>query len=249
MTLAAGAPYVEVLSRMFARVPPHSDASPADIKEGYWFSFLPRFAVRQVLRDFPFGIEETRNAAFHALTFVDLLGRGPGALVLHPGTQYFKRSRRATVSNLVMREWESHFTHEYGWPIYAEYRHALMPHRGKLDQCRAASGRGGVHPAVVLRRRRAATGRSADPPKLLELGPGGGPMLSAFRKRAGGGYELRLVETGRPPRRRGGGGDNLPLSKAVETDLMGNKLADAVLEQKHLKLALDPWKIRTFRLE
>jgi len=116
VTLAAGSPYLDVTSRILALVPPHSDASPPDIKEGYWFSFVPSFSVTKVLRDFPFGVEETKNPAFHAQTFVDLLGQDRGLLVLHAGTQYFQQEASGQVSNLVMREWESYFTHEYGWP-------------------------------------------------------------------------------------------------------------------------------------
>ena len=79
--------------------------------------------------------------SFHALTFVDLLGKDAGLLVLHPGTQWFRRDEKGAVSNLLMREWESHFTREYGWPLYVEYHHALLPHDGKLsnsDRLRAA---------------------------------------------------------------------------------------------------------------
>ena len=44
--LAAGSPYIEIYSRMFASLPPHSDAwPPANIKEGYWLSFTPAFPV------------------------------------------------------------------------------------------------------------------------------------------------------------------------------------------------------------
>ena len=72
-------------------MPPHSDVAPPDIKEGYWLSFAPAFPVTKVLRDFPFGVEATKNPDFHALTFVDLLGKDEGLLVLHPGTQWFRR--------------------------------------------------------------------------------------------------------------------------------------------------------------
>ena len=109
--------------------------------EGYWLSLLPGFPVAKVLRDFPFGVEETKKEAqkdtqkfgFEALTFVDLLGEDLGLLLLHMGTQFFRREPSGAVSNLVMREWESFFTKEYGWPNYAEYRHALLPHGAKLS--------------------------------------------------------------------------------------------------------------------
>jgi hypothetical protein len=61
----------------------------------------------------------------------------------HPGTQYFKRDRDGVFSNLVMREWESYFTGEYGWPRYSEFHHALLPHPPNFtnaDRVRAAEG-------------------------------------------------------------------------------------------------------------
>ena len=85
-------------------------------------------------------MEATRNPAFHALTFGDLLGQDKGLLMLHAGTQYFRHEASGSCSNLVMREWESYFTKEYGWPVYAEYLHGLMPHDGNLtnaDRLRA----------------------------------------------------------------------------------------------------------------
>jgi alpha-mannosidase len=247
VTLAAGLPYVEVVSRVLALVPPHSDSAPADIKEGYWFSLVPGFPATRVLRDFPFGVEETKNAAFHALTFVDLLGEDRGLLVLHPGTQYFKRGAAGAVSNLVMREWESHFTKEYGWPIYAEYRHALLPHDGKLtnaDRLRAA--------AALARPLACAVGepRQGDLPlseSFLNVMPGT-VQLSAFRRKREGGYELRVVEMeGR--RADAAVAINLPVSKAAETDLLGNKVCDAMLQNGRLPIAIEPWKIRTIQLD
>lgn len=113
---------------MLTLVPPKPDVHPADIKEGYWFSLAPSFPATTLLRDYPFGVEPTKNPTFHALTFVDLVGKDAGLLVLHPATQFFRRDEGGGISNLVMREWESFFTRDIGWPIYAEYRHALLPH-------------------------------------------------------------------------------------------------------------------------
>ena len=52
------------------------------------------------------------------------MGKEGGLLLLHPGTQWFARDEKGAVGNLLMREWESNFTGEYGWPLYSEYRHA-----------------------------------------------------------------------------------------------------------------------------
>jgi alpha-mannosidase len=247
VTLAAGSPYVEVTSRVLAFVPPQPDVSPPDIKEGYWFSLAPGFPVTSVLRDFPFGVEETKNPAFHGLTFVDLLGRDTGLLLLHAGTQYFRRDAPGQFSNLVMREWESYFTKEYGWPVYAEYRHGLMPHGGKLsnsDRLRAAAAF--TRPlACVLREPRRGDLRSAT--SFLSVSPPG-VELTAFRKKPAGGYEMRVVETeGR--RADATVAIRLPLSRAILTDLLGNRAADAALRDGRLTAVADPWKVLTFHLE
>jgi len=245
--LAAGMPYVEVITRVLAQVPPHPDASPADIKEGYWVSLVPDFPVTNVLRDFPFGVEETNHPAFHALTFVDLAGRDRGLLVLHAGTQYFRREPGGAVSNLVMREWESYFTKEYGWPIYAEYRHGLQPYSGNLSHSdRLGAAAAFARPLACVVRE---PGAGDLPPSFsfLNISPAS-IHLSAFRRRPDGSYELRIVEAeGR--RAEATVTIRLSVGKATETDLAGNRLGDATLRDSRLTFTLEPWKIRTFRLE
>lgn len=247
VSLAAGSPYVEVITRVLAQVPPHPDVSPPDIKEGYWVSFVPGFSVMKVLRDFPFGVEETKQREFHGLTFVDLIGEDRGLLVLHPGTQYFRREATGALSNLIMREWESHFTKEYGWPIYAEYRHALFPHGGKLsnsDRLRASAGFARPLARVLQEPRGGDLPLSQG---FLSVSPAS-VQISAFRRKREGGGELRVVETeGR--RAEATVAVRLPLRKAMETDLIGNRVEDAVFRNGQLAVSLDPWKIRTFYLE
>ncbi|MEW6742167.1 MAG: glycosyl hydrolase-related protein [Planctomycetota bacterium] len=247
VTLMAGAPYVEVVSRILAQLPPHSDASPPDIREGYWFSLQPAFKVAQVLRDFPFGVEETGNPTFHALTFVDLVGEDRGLLVLHPGTQFFRREESGAFSNLVMREWESHFTREYGWPIYAEYRHALLSYRGTLensDRLRAAAAF--TQPLVCTV---AEPHKGTLPPvqSFLDVAPTG-VQLSALRKKSGPGFELRVVELeGR--RTEAAVNLNFSVRNAAETDLLGKRRAGATSTYGRLPIVVEPWQIRTFHLE
>jgi hypothetical protein len=246
VSLAAGSPCVEVYVRILCQVPPHSDAAPANIKEGYWLSLRPAFPITAVLRDFPLGIEETKNTTFHALTFVDLLGKEGGLLVLHPGTQFFRRDERGVVGNLVMREWESHFTREYGWPIYAEYRYRLMPHALGMthsDRLRAASAFSRPPLCVV------APAGAGDLPlrkSFLEMTPAG-VQLSALRRKPDAGIELRVVEVeGR--RQDATLTLGFPAADAVETDLLGNKGADAPLKDGAIRIGVAPWKIRTFAL-
>jgi len=246
VTLAAGRPYAEAVVRVLAQVPPRTDENPPDIKEGYWLSLAPGFPVAAVLRDYPFGAEETKNPAFHALTWVDFAGAGRGLLLLHAGTQYFRRDADGRVSNLVMREWESHFTGEFGWPSYAEYRYGLWPHAGALtnaDRRRAAADFGRPLDAALGEGR---TGGATAPRSFLGI-DGPGLEISAFRVRPDGGYELRVVETD-GGKAQGRVRLDLPLTRAARTDLLGNRLGEAVLESGGLAVAAGPWKILTFRL-
>jgi hypothetical protein len=246
VSLAAGAPCVEVYVRVLCQVPPHSDSTPANIKEGYWLSLRPAFPATEVLRDFPFGIEETERSTFHALTFVDLVGKEGGLLVLHSGTQFFRRDEQGVVGNLVMREWESHFTREYGWPIYAEYRYGLMPHGVGMthsDRLRAAGAFS--RPMHCLA---APTRKGPLPPRksFLEVVPAG-VQLSALRRKTDGGLELRVVEV------EGGHQEaaltlGFPAATAAETNLLGDKVANAPLKGGAIRTRVQPWKLRTFAL-
>jgi alpha-mannosidase len=245
--LAAGSPYIEIYTRMFASLPPHSDAwPPANIKEGYWMSFLPAFPVTTVLRDFPFGIEPTKHPAFHALTFVDLLGKDAGLLVLHPGTQWFRRDEKGVVSNLVMREWESHFTREYGWPLYVEYHHALLPHAGKFDnsdRLRAASAF--TRPLLT----HVAAPQQGEQPtaKSFATVTPAGVQLSALRRKPNNSLEVRVVEV-EGSHTKADVTLGFPVAGAIETNLLGTKTADVERENNKLRLSVDPWKIRTFEI-
>ncbi len=270
VTLSSGSPYVEVDTRVLAQVPPHSDAAPADIREGYWLCLRPAFPAKQVIRDYPFGAEETKHAAFHALSFVDLLGEDRGLLLLHMGTQFFKRDENGVVSNLIMREWESHFTHEYGWPIYAEYRHALMPYKTRLTNSQRVRVAAEFAQPLLTWVGMPVYGRERRSRSYIEVSPKS-VQLSAFRRKPEKGYELRLVEAeGRQADARveivlpeGTVKDPGPRS-AVETDLLGNKVADVAYKRVvpdlvplhaeappsfTLPVSIAPWQIRTFHLE
>ena len=142
ISLCAGRPYVDVTSRVLADMPPQRDDDPKEIKRGYWLSFAPSFKPQTVVRDYPLAVEETTKPQFHALNFVDLDGNDSGLLVLHPGTQFFRFEKDGSLSNLIMREWESYYSGEWGWPRYSEYHHALEPHGaafGDADRLRAST--------------------------------------------------------------------------------------------------------------
>ncbi|OHB76210.1 MAG: hypothetical protein A2W31_00860 [Planctomycetes bacterium RBG_16_64_10] len=260
VSLAAGSPYVEVCSRMLVLVPPHSDATPADIKEGYWFSLAPAFPAITLMRDYPFGVEATKTQTFHALSFVDLVGKDTG-LLLHSGTQFFRRDEGGGISNLVMREWESHFTREYGWPVFAEHRHALLPHSvvgESRESGQPAPGRPAYGNAECLQAAagfarpllsRVAMPQQGELPKVksfLEVTPSN-VLVTAFRRKASGRLELRVVKTeGRET--EASIALNIPCVKAVETDLLGVKQGDAALKGGSLQFTIAPWKICTFEI-
>jgi alpha-mannosidase len=239
-------PRAEVISRVLASVPPAPDSAPADIKEGYWLSFSPAFQPESIVRDFPLGVEPTVNPWFHALTFVDLLGNDRALLVLHAGTQYFRREEGRGLSNLIIREWESSFTREYGWPRYAEYRHGLLPHGDSFtntDRIKAAVAFGQPLLCVADQPR----GGNLPPSKgFLSVSPPG-VLLSAFRKKPGPGYELRAIEVeGREAEATVELG--IPMTGAAETDLLGNRIAEGRCVGGRLEFKIGPWKIKTFEI-
>jgi alpha-mannosidase len=252
VTLYAGLPCVEVTSRVLSEIPPAPDAMestmrfPTEIKNGYWLSFAPGFQPISLVRDFPFGVEPAERHYFHALTFVDLVGKDAGLLVLHPGTQYFKRDSNGVISNLLMREWESFWVGEYGWPRYAEYRHILMPHGldfTNSDRLRAS--------AETTQKLMTVVGKpqSGTLPKrkgFVSVGPES-VLLSAFRKKNDLQYELRVAET------EGREAESsvelaIPMSGVAETNLLGNKVAEVSRSGSKLNFKIQPWKIRTFEL-
>jgi alpha-mannosidase len=253
VNLCAGLPYVEVVSRVLSEVPPLPDIPagggrfPVEITNGYWLSFTPGFAATSVVRDFPLGIEPTRQSAFHALTFVDLAGEEQGLLLLHPGTQYFKRTADGRLSNLVMREWESYFTGDYGWPRYCEYRHVLMPHGAGFDH--AARMRASTEFSQTLIAHLGAAGPGALPARksFLSVSPANVHLL-AFRAKPGGGSELRVLEV---EGQKAGASIELgfPISSAASTDLLGNKISEVVRAGSRIQVEMDPWKVRTIAMK
>lgn len=246
VTLAMGRPYVEIVTRVFAQVPPHSDAAPADVKEGYWVSLAPAFNIAEVLRDYPLAVEATKKNAFHALAFVNLVGKDRGLLVLHPGTQWFTRDEKGVVSNLLMREWESHFTKEYGWPLYAEYRHALMPYETNVDNATCLRAAADFAQPLLCRVGAPCPGDLPPSRSFVQSAPAA-VMLSALRKKPGGNVELRVVESnGQPAQSRIDLA--LPMTSAIETNLLGQKIGEISIGQSRLEFPIEPWKIRTFEL-
>ena len=252
ISLYAGSPSVEVISRVLAEIPPAVDAFdpkdhfPVDIKEGYWLTFAPSFQTASVVRDFPLGIEATEHQVFQGRTFIDVVGKESGLLVLHPGTQYFKRDSDGMFSNLVMREWESFYSHEYGWPRYSEYRHLLQPHGesfGNSDRVRAAEGFSQKLLTVVDQPQSASLPLEKS---FASVTPESAHLM-VLRKKESQGFELRTIDIG------GKGGEasihlDIPMASTSETNLLGKKIAEASSSNNRLTFALHPWKVNTFEI-
>ena len=247
VTLSAHSPRVEVVSRVLAEVPPALDAFDKDhrfpirIKEGYWLNFAPGFEVASVVRDYPFGVEATQQDGFHALTFVDLVGKDRGLLFLHAGNQYFKRDASGVFSNLLIREWESFFTGEYGWPRYSEYRNALIPHGATLTNSERLRYSAEFTQGLMTVVGKPQQGKLPPRKGFISVGPEN-LHLSAFRKKQAGNFELRVVEVE--------GKDaaatvdlSLPVSGAAETNLLGKKTGEVARIGGKIKFPIKPWKI------
>ena len=255
--LTAGSPEVEVQVRVFPDLPPKTGEAkingwqfPLEITEGYWLEWAPAFAVETVLRDYPFGAEPSRQPALTALSWLDLLAAdGSGLLLIHSGTQYFKRREDGAFANLVVREWESHFTGEFGWPRACAYRYVLRPHGPGFspDERWQAVEAFDQKPRCLVARPQAG----ARPPRASFIAvEGPGARLSALRRPAAGagGCELRLVE--------GAGQEaparvvtSLPLRSRQSTDALARPVGDPTPVALAAGLALRPWEIKHFNLQ
>lgn len=247
ISLTAESRAVEVASRFISQVPPQSNADPNDYKEGYWLAFAPSGESKEWVRDYPLGVESTKRSGFHALTFVDRVSSNGGLLVLHDGTQWFQVDEDGLVKNLLQREWESNYTFEYGFPHYSEYHHALLPHSAALtnvDRLHASSEFTRPFLTVVSK-----PGNGSLPLRHSFLAvSGAGVQVLAFRKKAGPGFEFRVVES------EGRSGEvtavlRLKAGTACQTDLLGRRLAEAHWKKCALRFNLPPWKVMTFELK
>ena len=254
VSLSAGSPQVDVRIRLVAEVPPAQTKErvnvwqpPLHIPDGYWFSFVSAFQPTEVIRDFPFGIEAAGKDAIDALNFIDVTGPQGGLLVVHSGTQYFKRSEDRVFSNLAMRDFHGIFM-KPGWPREAEYRFALVPH-GKdfsnRDRLRWVENFD-LRPACVVEGLHA--GRLARSREFMALNSPN-LLLSAFRGAGDGSYEVRVIEqAGRPASDRIH--LDLPLARYAPADLIGNVFAPwQPLSEGAILVSLTPWQILTLRLE
>jgi len=256
VALTAESPEVEVAVRVFPDLPPKTGEAkingwqfPLAITEGYWLEWVPGFPVATVLRDYPFGAEACRHSAVTALHWLDLLAAdGSGLLVVHSGTQYFKRRDDGGFANLVVREWESHFTGEFGWPRTCAYRYLLRPHGPGLtavERGRTVAAFDQKPRCVVL-----PPPTGARPARAGYVAvEGAGATLSAFRRPVAGdaGCELRLVEcAGAPAEARIT--TSLLRTTRQATDALGRPVDAAPPVSVNAPVALRPWEITQFIL-
>jgi hypothetical protein len=250
ITLSAHSPSVEVVSRVLTHYPPATDPqkngrAERDIQEGYWLVFAPAFTPVSIYRDFPLGMEKTTYDRLHGLTFADLAGTDQGLLIIHSGTQYFKRESDSAWSNLLIREWESQFTGEYGFPDYAEYRHVLLPHGPDFDDAKRARASMEFDHRLRVAVGHAASGNLPVSKSFVRVSPDN-VQVSTFRKKERSGYELRLIETaGKAVTARIELG--FAASGATETDLQGRRIG-APIPGTAISLPMSPWRFRTLEI-
>lgn len=251
VTLSAHSPNVDILSRVLTSVPPALDGFPnggraeRNINNGYWLAFAPAFAADEVYRDFPLGVEPTKHERLHGLTFADLTNADQGLLIIHSGSQYFRKESDGTWSNLVMREWESHFTGEYGFPNYAEFNHALLAHGREMDNAQRIRAAIECDSRFLTAVSTVTSGKLPGRQSFVRISPDN-VLLSAFRKRPDSGYELRLLETaGKAATAKVELG--FAASHAVETDLRG-RVTGKPMDGREISLPMKPWQFRTLQI-
>lgn len=246
ITLTPESRSVEALSRLLSDVPPRANSNQNEYIEGFWLTFGPAAEPGTVVRDYPLGVEKTTHKGFHALTFADLNSKVGGLLALHDGAQWFQIDDDGLVKNLIVREWESYFSLEWGFPRYCEYRNALQPHGAgftSADRLRASSEF--ARPLLTVLGK-PGKGELPQRHSFLSVSSSAAQVL-AFRKKANGGFELRVVETeGKSHQVQAT--IAVPGSTATQTDLLGRPIAGAAWQEPALRFELAPWKVLTFEV-
>jgi alpha-mannosidase len=145
-----------------------------------------------------------------------------------------------------MREWESYFTGEYGWPRYSEYRHALLPHGSKFTNAQRVRAAEEFDQKLITVVGPPQSGSLPQRRSFVTVQPSGAHLM-VLRAKDEKGFELRFVEV------EGKTGDAsvelaLPMTAASETNLLGEKTAEVSLSAGKLNFALQPWRVRTFEI-
>ncbi|MFI5357570.1 MAG: glycoside hydrolase family 38 C-terminal domain-containing protein, partial [Opitutales bacterium] len=255
VTLATGSPHVDVQVRVFADMPPKTGEGkingwqfPHEITEGYWLELTPAFAVATARRDYPFGAEPANREAVTALSWLDLQAAdGSGLLLVHGGTQYFKRRENGAWANLVLREWESHFTGEFGWARTSVHRYQLRPHLAALAPAAAAEAALAFDQPVRCVVLPPAPGPWAPQQSFVTVE---GATLSALRRAPNRPEvcELRVAESAGQAATVAVS-TTLPLKTRRETDALGGTRGPESPLALTAPFTLHPWEIKQFALE
>jgi alpha-mannosidase len=145
-----------------------------------------------------------------------------------------------------MREWESYWSGEYGWPRYSEYHHALLPHGANItnaERVRAAEGFGQKLITVVSKPQ---SGSLPQRKAFITVRPESAHLM-VLRTKERQGFELRLVEI---EGKKGSASVELAVAMAgaSETNFLGKKVAEVSSSAGSLNFELQPWKVRTFEV-
>ena len=257
-SLAAGAAYADVHVRLFVHTPPPPPQPPAggfkngwilplEIEDGYWFAFAPGFVPSEIRRDYPFGVESCTKDVVDSLTFLDLMRPdNSGLLLLHGGTQYFKRQQDGSLANLVVREWESHFTGERGCPRVVDYRYRLMPHTAALtdrERLNAAAAFDLPVPCAVHASSNAAQSTGGF------FAVHGAAVMSSLRRTVENQLEVRVLRTDDGPGKVQLTGP-LCSGAAVQADALGRITGTALRSADgSIELQLRPWELNNLRVQ
>jgi alpha-mannosidase len=150
------------------------------------------------------------------------------------------------ISNLLVREWESYWTGEYGWPRYSEYRHALLPHDGNITNAVRMRAAEEFTQGLITVVGQPHNGALPQRKSFLTVSPEG-THLMVLRTKERQGFELRFVEV------EGKKGDAsvelaIPITSALETNLLGKKVGKVSLGAGRLNFEIQPWRVRTFEI-
>jgi alpha-mannosidase len=145
-----------------------------------------------------------------------------------------------------MREWESFWSHEFGWPRYSEYRHLLQPHGKSFSNAARVRAAEGFSQKLLTVVDQAQTASLPLAKSFATISPENA-HLTVFRKKENQGFELRTVDIG---------GKEvqasiqlaMPVASASETNLLGKKIADVSSSSNKLTFGLHPWRVNTFEI-
>jgi alpha-mannosidase len=163
-------------------------------------------------------------------------------MIVHGGNQYFKLSERG-LSNLLLREWESHFTSRCDWQVYTEYSYALFPHKSIEDFSKLIdlSREKDEIPVIYELGNSQSFGQIESGQILSKIS---GATLSSIRK-VDEGVEVRVFNPS----------DKNSLlevstwfnfSKAYKTDMLSNVITEIPIKDGKITHCVTAWEIATF---